>query len=80
MASRNLEAPGEGKMPMEDHASWLTNACVICGAVLGASLGFWWRDMNGAVFGSVLGVWSGYALSKPNFRHYRIPVSLHHSS
>jgi hypothetical protein len=61
---RNLEAPG--KMPIEEDASWITDACIICGGVLGASLGFWWRDMNGAVFASALGILFGYALSKPN--------------
>jgi hypothetical protein len=66
VAPRNLEVPGEGKKAMEVDASWITNVCIMCGAVLGASLGFWWRDVNGAVFASVLGILIGYALSKPN--------------
>jgi hypothetical protein len=66
MALRDPKAPGKRKMPIEKEASWLTNACIICGGVLGAGLGLWWRDVNGAVFGSVLGILFGYALSKPN--------------
>jgi hypothetical protein len=49
-------------MSIEKEPSWFTNACVICGGVLGAGLGFWWRDLSGAVFGSVFGVTFGYAL------------------
>ena len=35
MAPRSLEVPGEGKMAMEVDSSWITNACTMCGAVLG---------------------------------------------
>jgi hypothetical protein len=66
VAPRSLEVPGEGKMAMEVDTSWITNACTMCGAVLGAGLGFWWRDVNGAVFAAVLGILVSYALSKPN--------------
>jgi hypothetical protein len=42
-------------------------------SVLGASLWLWWRDMNGAVFGSVVGMLFDYALSEPNLDTPQFP-------
>ncbi len=53
-------------MIVEGGSSWFTDACIICGGIVGAGLGFWWHDYSGAVFGAVIGVLVGYALSKPN--------------
>jgi hypothetical protein len=60
---------GEGKILLDEsnqNPSWLVDTCLICGGVLGAGLDFWLHGSNGAVFGSVLGITIGYALTKPN--------------
>jgi hypothetical protein len=60
---------GEGEILIDEpnqNPSWLVDACLICGGVLGAGFGFWWYGFNGAAFGSVLGITIGYALTKPN--------------
>ena len=56
----------KGPEDLEKPPNWRTNACAICGGALGVGIGFWWRDMNGAVLGVVLGILFGYALCKPS--------------
>ena len=54
MALRDLEIRHEGKMPIEEDAVG-SRMLAQFAKLSGASLGFWWWDVKGAVFGSVLG-------------------------
>jgi hypothetical protein len=62
----------DGRANLEQNPGWRTNVCVICGTVVGAGLGLWWRDYNGAVFVGVLGTLVGYAIGKPDWDRWRI--------
>jgi hypothetical protein len=45
----------------EEH--WLRDACIICGCLVGATFGFCMREMSGAIFGGILGIAIGYAVT-----------------